>query len=81
MPLFDQQNFEITLAPLLSDRQAVAINIIGSLLVDRQTVECLVLGPFFDRQSLQVQVLNGGFEAAAQGRVLAPVAEITFIRK
>ena len=81
MPLFDQQNFEITLAPLLSDRQAVAINIIGSLLVDRQTVECLVLGPFFDRQSLQVQVLNGGFEAAAQGRVLAPVAEITFICK
>jgi hypothetical protein len=81
MPLFDRQNFEITLDPLLSDRQAVAINIIGSLLVDRQTVECLVLGPFFDRQSLQVQVLNGGFEAAAQGRVLAPVAEITFIRK
>ena len=81
MALFDRQNVEITLDPLLYDRQAVAINVIGSLLVDRQSVECLVLGPFYDRQSLQIQVLNGGFEAAAQGRVLAPVAEIMFIRK
>lgn len=81
MAFFDRQNLEITLDPLLSDRQALTISIVGSLLVDRQAVECLVLGPFYDRQSLQVQVLNADFEAASQGRVLAPVAEILFVRK
>ncbi len=81
MALFDRQNLEITLDPLLLDRQPLVINIVGSLLVDRQAVACLVQGPFYDRQSLQVQVLNSDFEAAAQGRVMAPIAEITFVRK
>lgn len=81
MAFFDRQNLEITLDPLLSDRQALMTNVLGGLLVDRQAVACLVLGPFYDRQSLQLQVLNADFEAAAQGRMLAPVAEITFLRR
>ncbi len=81
MALFDRQSLEIPLDPPLSDRQALATNVLGGLLVDHQAVACLVLGPFFDRQSLQVQVLNADFETAAQGRVLAPIAEIMFVRR
>lgn len=79
MGLTDQLELLLSVIPHLTDQVRLDVQVFHDRMADAVLVEVDVSPLLTDGILLLANVINQDFEAAAQGQMLAPAAEVTFL--
>lgn len=77
--LTDQLELVVTVIPKLTDQVRLDVQVFHDRVTDAVLLEVDVTPKVADSVLLLAHVVNQEFEAAAQAKVLAPAAEVTFL--
>jgi hypothetical protein len=76
--LTDAQELQVMVAPRVTDRQLLQVAVYADRSADAVELQTVVVPVMTDAVQLRATVTNQAMTAAAAGRVLAPVIEVTF---
>jgi hypothetical protein len=77
--LTDQLELLVTVIPKFTDQVRLDVEVFHDRVSDAVLLEVEVAPPLTDTVLLLANVVNQEFETEAQGKVLAPTSEVTFL--
>lgn len=77
--LSDQLELVVTVIPKLTDQVRLDVEVFHNRVTDAVLLEVDVMPKVVDGVLLLANVVNQDFETQAQGKVLAPTSEVTFL--